>query len=161
MKREKITRHLMASYRCLMNRIDEFDGEYRFLSNFFPCNIRYNGLLFLSSEAAFQAAKCKNKSDQLLFQYMSAADSKHAGKRVKLREDWERVKTLIMSEVVHAKFSQNKMLRDLLIATGDAELLEGNAWGDTVWGVCNGVGDNKLGKILMEERKLYAETKDI
>lgn len=151
----------MDNYRCLMNKIDKFDGEYRFLSNFYPCNVSYGGLLFLSSEAAFQAAKCKNESGKVFFQYMSAIEAKQSGKKVPIRGDWDRIKTLVMSEVVHAKFSQNKLLRDLLIATGDAELIEGNTWGDTVWGVCNGIGENRLGKILMKERELYAETKNI
>jgi predicted NAD-dependent protein-ADP-ribosyltransferase YbiA (DUF1768 family) len=32
------------------------------------------------------------------------------------------------------------------------ELIEGNWWGDTYWGVCNGVGENHLGKLLMKIR---------
>lgn len=35
---------------------------------------------------------------------------------------------------------------------GDAELIEGNTWGDRIWGVCDGVGENRLGKILMRVR---------
>jgi predicted NAD-dependent protein-ADP-ribosyltransferase YbiA (DUF1768 family) len=41
----------------------------------------------------------------------------------------------------------------MLIDTGDQELIEGNWWGDVIWGVCNGKGENHLGKILMEVRK--------
>ena len=40
-----------------------------------------------------------------------------------------------------------------LINTGDAILIEGNTWGDTYWGVCDGVGENRLGKLLMEVRE--------
>jgi predicted NAD-dependent protein-ADP-ribosyltransferase YbiA (DUF1768 family) len=40
-----------------------------------------------------------------------------------------------------------------LLETGDAELIEGNDWGDTFWGVCGGKGNNFLGKLLMEVRK--------
>lgn len=36
--------------------------------------------------------------------------------------------------------------------TGDAELIEGNYWGDRFWGVCDGVGENHLGKLLMRVR---------
>jgi hypothetical protein len=43
-------------------------------------------------------------------------------------------------------------LKQLLLATGDKELIEGNTWGDTFWGVCNGIGQNHLGKILMAKR---------
>ena len=40
----------------------------------------------------------------------------------------------------------------MLIQTGDSVLIEGNTWGDRVWGVCNGVGENRLGRILMKIR---------
>ena len=40
-----------------------------------------------------------------------------------------------------------------LIDTGDIELVEVNSWGDTFYGVCNGVGENHLGKLLMKIRK--------
>ena len=53
---------------------------------------------------------------------------------------------------VKAKFSKNPILKAKLLATGDAELIEGNWWNDTYWGVCKGVGKNKLGKILMRVR---------
>lgn len=43
-------------------------------------------------------------------------------------------------------------LREKLLATGDAELVEGNTWGDRFWGVCNGVGQNWLGRLLMQVR---------
>jgi hypothetical protein len=40
----------------------------------------------------------------------------------------------------------------LLLATGDMELIEDNDWDDTYWGVCNGAGENNLGKLLMKIR---------
>lgn len=68
-----------------------------------------------------------------------------------LRPDWEYIRVDVMTELVRKKFSQEP-LRSQLIATGDAELIEGNWWNDTFWGVCNGVGENNLGKILMKVR---------
>ena len=65
----------------------------------------------------------------------------------------EEVKDQIMYEIVLNKFSQNEELREKLIATGDEYLAEGNTWHDTYWGVCNGKGKNKLGKILMQVRE--------
>lgn len=56
---------------------------------------------------------------------------------------------------------RNPELRDKLVATGDAEIVEGNWWGDKFWGVCRGVGENHLGKILMRirtELQLYERT---
>ena len=69
-----------------------------------------------------------------------------------LRKDWEQVKDDIMYEVVRAKFIQHPILAQQLLDTRDAELIEGNNWGDTYWGVCNGYGKNMLGRILMRVR---------
>jgi predicted NAD-dependent protein-ADP-ribosyltransferase YbiA (DUF1768 family) len=57
-----------------------------------------------------------------------------------------------MREILIAKFSQNEDIKGKLLATGDTELIEGNTWGDTFWGVCRGEGTNWLGKLLMEVR---------
>ena len=59
-----------------------------------------------------------------------------------------------MKDIVLAKFTQNQFLKEKLLATGDAYLIEGNTWGDRVWGQVNGVGQNRLGKILMEVRDM-------
>lgn len=50
------------------------------------------------------------------------------------------------------KMSEPK-LRSQLLSTGTAELVEGNWWNDRYWGVCNGRGENHLGKILMRIRE--------
>lgn len=52
----------------------------------------------------------------------------------------------IMYEICLAKFSRHQELKECLLAT---DLEEGNDWGDAEWGVCNGNGKNRLGKILM------------
>lgn len=135
-----------------MNKIDSFTKEYFFLSNFYPTEVEYNGLTYHSSEAAFQAQKCKREEDRDAFAEMTAAESKKAGRSVDLREDWEEIKYDVMKKMVNTKFWFNPELRDKLLATGDAYLEEGNTWGDTYWGTVNGVGENNLGKILMEVR---------
>ena len=60
-----------------------------------------------------------------------------------------------METAVHAKFTQNVELKELLLETGDSELIEGNTWGDREWGVDlkTNEGQNKLGKILMKVRE--------
>ena len=69
-----------------------------------------------------------------------------------MRSDWEEVKDKVMYEIVLAKFTQNPDLKEKLLATGDESLEEGNTWGDTIWGTVDGVGENRLGKILMRVR---------
>lgn len=136
-------------------KIDKFTGDYYFLSNFFECDVEYLGLTYRSSEAAYQAAKCKNPNERLAFLWLTPSMAKRYGKMVEIRPDWDEVKKRIMRDIVYLKFSQWPDLREKLLATGEAELIEGNTWGDTYWGVCNGVGENNLGKILMEVRREF------
>ena len=133
--------------------IDDFRGDYAFLSNFFPCHIRMNGINYRNAEAAFQSFKLADPEERRRFSKLTPSEAKRLGRSVTLRPDWESIKIDTMRAVVHLKFLENRPLARLLIATGDAELIEGNTWHDTFWGVCNGVGQNNLGKILMAERE--------
>ncbi len=141
------------------DKIDRFDGDYRFLSNFHNCPVEYQGITYANSEAAFQAAKCTDPDERRRFAVMSPGTAKNAGRHVKLRPDWESVKDGIMLEIVRAKFTQNRDLAEKLLATGDAQLIEGNYWKDFYWGVCYGKGQNKLGQILMQVRREIREGK--
>ena len=131
--------------------IDKFAYKYSFLSNFYMIYVHYEGLTYVNAEAAFQAAKLLNNEDRKRFTTMNPKMAKQEGRRVPLREDWEEIKDDVMYNVCKAKF-ENSELAEKLLATGDEELVEGNTWNDTYWGVCNGVGENKLGKILMRIR---------
>lgn len=132
--------------------IDKFEGEYRWLSNFWHCNVTWEGETYKSSEAAYQAAKTLDPVKRSMFENVTAGMAKKMGNNLDLRPDWEEVKDSLMEEIVCLKFSQNNNLMKKLIDTGDAEIIEGNWWGDTYWGVCKGEGQNKLGKILMKLR---------
>jgi hypothetical protein len=133
-------------------QIDNFYGKYRFLSNFYPCEIEYEGLIFHSVEAAYQASKCNDIDERRQFCDLSPVEAKKRGRKVPLPLLFNKQKDVIMLVLVRQKFERSSELRDLLISTGDALLIEGNTWGDTYWGVCNGVGQNKLGYILMQVR---------
>jgi len=131
--------------------IPEFKGRFYFLSNFYEAPVEYKGVRFQNNEAAFQSAKCPSRMRE--FSRLNPSEAKRLGRNVPLRQDWERVKDRVMYEVCKAKFSQNPRLGVALRATGDIVLIEGNNWGDRVWGVCDGVGENRLGKILMQIRE--------
>ena len=145
--------------------ITSFRGEYEFLSNFYECYVPMTfgknniPIEFGNAEAAFQAHKTHNFADLVIFSNMTGPEAKKFGRKVKLRDDWNDVRLQIMFEVVLTKFVVNKDLRDKLIATGQRELIEGNTWHDTFWGVCNGKGENNLGKILMEVRSMLIRAK--
>lgn len=134
-------------------KIDSFRGEYFFLSNFYEAPVEYEELTYQNSEAAFQAQKCANPKERETFTTMNPSEAKKAGRTVTLRKDWEDVKIAVMTGVVKAKFEQNPSLAEMLLATKDAYLEEGNNWGDRVWGTVNGEGANNLGLILMNTRK--------
>lgn len=134
-----------------MTKIKGFNGQYRFLSNFYPCTITYNGVVYRSVEAAYQAQKNPKYATQ--FAKMDAIEAKRAGSRMKLRPDWDDVKLSIMNELIVIKFTSNKSLCQKLLGTANLILEETNYWNDTYWGVCNGVGENHLGKILMKVRE--------
>lgn len=149
-----------------MERIDNFRGEYGFLSNFYECTVKYKGITYKHTEGAFQAQKTHDEEKKQYIATLSASDCKKAcgrrglgGFKLELRPDWEDVKDNIMYEIVRAKFEQNAGLRERLLATGDAELVEGNTWHDNHWGDCkcakcrNIPGKNMLGKMLMRVRE--------
>lgn len=138
--------------------ISEFRGKYYFLSNFYACDLLWEGQVWKTTEHVFQAMKTDSKSDrEIIRKAPSPGVAKRLGRKVQLREDWEEEKDEVMYQIVLQKFKQNKDLRKALIATGDALLIEGNTWGDFYWGMCRGEGQNKLGHILMRVRK---EVKD-
>lgn len=141
-----------------MEIISEFRGRYRWLSNFWPSAIVYSGAEWPTVEHAYQGAKT--------FDVQQAEDirtcatpglAKRLGRKVTKRPDWDDVRITIMHDLLRRKF-QIPYLRALLLRTGDAMLVEGNNWNDTFWGVCNGHGQNQLGKLLMRVRdELRAE----
>lgn len=142
--------------------IDEFDGQYHFLSNFF---IHHEGLIYKkkrwkTAEHAFQAAKTHDQiQKRQIIEAPTPDRAKKLGRKCKIRFDWDDIKDAIMLDIIRAKF-QHPQLRQLLLDTGDAELIEGNTWGDRYWGVYKGKGENKLGQILMRVRQEIGDTND-
>lgn len=131
--------------------IDNFTGEYAFLSNFYgSAPVHIFGHTFRNSEAAFQAWKCPERVSE--FCNLDPSAAKRLGRSVPVRDDWEDIKYRVMWAVCFAKFLQNEDVRNKLILTENAHLIEGNTWGDTTWGVCRGKGDNWLGEILESVR---------
>lgn len=135
--------------------INQFRGEYRFLSNFWPCRIEYGGRVFPSVEHAYQAAKFR---DTTIIEAIQAVRSPGKAKRMakfhqRFDLSWEERKVTVMRELVRQKFQDPALARQLL-DTDDQVLQEGNTWGDRFWGIDfgSGQGANTLGQILMEVR---------
>ena len=129
--------------------------DYGYFSNFAAYPINLDGKMWPTSEHYFQAQKFEDAGHrEAIRKANSAMLAARMGRdrEKKLRHDWESVKVSVMTDAVRAKFTQHDELRALLLATGDAKLVEhtenDNYWGDGG----NGSGKNMLGQILMRVR---------
>ena len=139
-----------------MIKFSKDDEKYGCFSNFFSCPVEYKGILYPNSECAWQSLKTLDTETRKRFAIYTAAGAKKMGRRVDLRSDWENVKYDLMVEVCYAKFSQNNILKEILLSTDNEEIIENTtSWHDNIWGNCecvkcmNKQGQNLLGKALM------------
>lgn len=163
--------------------ISSFTGKYRPLSNFWYADVYpfwwpLTLPAFPSNEHAFQAWKVdpnnraytdreKNVWNWLdMVENIRSASSATAAKTkgrsiISIRPDWEDLKVDVMRYLVQLKFRRHSNLLQLLLDTGDADLIEGNTWGDQFWGATwdkdfGWTGLNWLGTLLMEEREVHS-----
>ncbi|RSN60523.1 DUF1768 domain-containing protein [Amycolatopsis sp. WAC 04182] len=144
-----------------MDSIEKFRGRYEFMSNFYRHTIvGTGGIPYPTNEAAFQAAKTPNLLERcLIASAPTPREAKRRGRLVSLRAGWNDTgRHVVMRAVLRAKFADPELSR-LLLATGDARLVEGNRWHDQFWGdcrcgraACARPGRNFLGRYLMELR---------
>lgn len=132
-------------------KIPAFRDNLSFLSNMYICDIPYdvNGkeYLFHSVENAYQSLK--NPESIFRFISISPSEAKILGRTIQCREDWDLVKDNIMKELLTIKFTNNPELLSKLCKC-DFQIAERNYWKDFYWGICNGIGQNKLGNLLEE-----------
>jgi len=136
--------------------IQQFLQEYSFLSNFYPSDVWYDGVLYPTVEHAYQAAKTFDEQDRKkILEAKTPGQAKRLGRKIKIRDDWEKIKVYVMYELVLQKFCRHPQLRRKLLETKDQTLVEGNKWGDKFWGVDleTKKGRNMLGKLLMQVRE--------
>jgi ribA/ribD-fused uncharacterized protein len=135
--------------------IQEFQNEYRWLSNFWPVDIEYQGRLYPSVEHAYMSAKSMDEKWKLTCTNPGNVPGKIKimSRSIKLRPDWEQIKLSVMEECLRKKYSQEPF-RTKLLNTGTENLVEGNRWGDTFWGwdLNKRQGFNHLGRLIMKIR---------
>jgi ribA/ribD-fused uncharacterized protein len=131
--------------------IDSFQGKYRFLSNFWYLPVEFEGVIYPTLEHAYQAAKVTRKDRPQILACPTPVDAKRLGRKLMMTPGWDNSKIEVMRLLLQRKF-KDPVAQQLLLETGEAELIEGNWWGDTFWGVCRGKGKNVLGQLLMETR---------
>ena len=147
--------------------INCFDGEFAFLSNFYPSPIEFEGITYPTNEHFFQAMKTLDLDERrAIANCVTPGQAKKMGRRVALRPDWEDVKEAVMLEGLFLKFA-DEQLADWLLETGDEELVEGTTWHDNEWGNCSCPkcahieGKNKLGRLLMIVRNMIKDERGL
>lgn len=113
--------------QILFYRLNEPYGEF---SNFSPHPFKLNGKQWPTSEHYFQAQKfAGTEHEDEIRRAKSPMIAARMGRnrRWPLRPDWESVKENVMRQALRAKFTQHPELRELLVATGDAKLIEHTA----------------------------------
>lgn len=140
----------------------EDEAVVGFMSNFYlPKNgVSIWGKTFRCSEGAFQAAKFL-PFDELVDQFCNLNGQESVKLKFEMEEkglrrpDWFDVNEEMMYQALFAKFTQNENLKSLLLATGDAYLVEHSPhdgfWGDRLDKDGN-PGKNRLGALLMTLR---------
>jgi hypothetical protein len=139
--------------KILFYKPKDAHGEF---SNFSPYPIELGGKTWPTSEHYFQGQKfAGTEHEERVRQAKSPMIAATLGRsrNLPLRRDWEQVKESVMLTALRAKFTQHAALRELLLRTRKAELIEHTAkdryWGDGG----NGRGKNRLGHLLMELRE--------
>lgn len=142
-----------------MKIINSFKGNYAFLSNFQTINITVHDKIWKTSEHMYMACKSQNPLIQERIRCINTpGQAKAYARKITLRPDWNKVKLGIMKRILKLKFTLNTIMKDNLLATDNAELIEGNYWHDNYWGNCqcpkciNKTGLNNLGKLLIQTR---------
>lgn len=149
----------MANFTKIQQQLKEtpaFRGVTGFLSNFSPYKedemYEFDGIKYPTNEHFYQAQKFASEYRQQIADHPSKGLKKFCRTLPSFRTElWLDARVDVMLLGLKYKFSLPRY-KELLLLTGNEELVERNWWKDTFWGVCNGVGENRLGKMLMEIR---------
>jgi len=134
--------------------------DYCFLSNMYPCKVEIEGTVYPSVEHYYQASKCLYPMDaREIAQAKTPAMAKKLGSKLRKYDIkpgwWQYLKEEAMWKGLLAKFTQNKELKEKLLATGRRRIFDGNIQGEIYWGISlkSGYGLNKLGEMLEKVRE--------
>ena len=134
-----------------------FKGEFRFLSNFYPCKIIAWGMEFPTAEHVYVATKTEDmEMRKAIAKLVTPGNAKRFGRKMDVRADWGRIKVSVMRGILKRKFADERLINMLQSIKG--QIVEDNNWHDNFWGACS-CSDcatkekkNTLGKLLMEVR---------
>jgi hypothetical protein len=141
-----------------MTDVVEFQGDYRWLSNFWLAPETIDGITFTCNEQWYQWSKMALAQDKTaILRLAKPGDLKRYAHQHPMVPEWDQIKLAVMERGLRAKFDQNPDLKQKLIDTDDGLLQETNSWKDGFWGVDikTGKGFNHLGRLLMQLRAEY------
>ena len=138
--------------------------NYGCFSNFSRHGFELDGKYWKTSEHYFQAMKFEGTEyEDKVREARSPKQAATLGRRrdFPLRKDWEQIKDDVMRKAVLKKFETHEDIRETLLDTGNADIVE-NAPGDYYWGIGkDGTGKNMLGIILMEVRETLRQKEQV
>jgi ribA/ribD-fused uncharacterized protein len=127
--------------------------------------VTFEDKLYPTAEHAYQAGKARKPEvrDWILSAPSPAlaAMAAHGLYTWDVTPNWAEIKFDRMRQVLRAKFDQHSDLRQILLGTGAARLVEAGSVNNAVnrlWGEVNGIGQNMLGVMLMEIRDALRKT---
>lgn len=131
--------------------------SYTWLSNFYLCKVFSTyGEECSNVEAAFQSSKFSDEGVRQKICMLNGAQAKAAGRQrhPSFNKDWDKVCVDVMYALLKQKYSDlNPLLKDMLLATSDVQLIEYAPWGDKYWGVDASLkGMNICGRCIMRVR---------
>ena len=148
--------------------INEFKGEYSWLSNFYMRPVVIANITFPTNEHFFAANKTLNREQFMwVVDALSPSIAKRRGREIQLRDNWYEVRVEVMAVGLYQKYTQHPDLKQKLLNTNKEMLIEGNYWHDNFWGNCfckrchDIQGENMLGRLHMELRKLFESWEDM
>lgn len=137
----------------VLDMIDDFSGKWECLSNFYMSEFVVNNIRYSSVVHAMQSSKTTDEFYSTTIRNASTPwEAKRLGRIIQIREDWDFIRPSLLKQFVTAKFTDNPLLRGVLLSTGSEELVYKNRSGDTFEGVYKGMGQNRLGICLMQLR---------
>lgn len=139
-----------------MSKILFYEGKYYSFSNFSSHEVIFLGKRYKTAEHCYQSQKF---TDAGIKAEIESTPSSFLAKKVshshddKKRKDWENVKMDIMKQIITEKVKQYEEIKELLLETGDTEIIDNTPF-DYYWAIGeDGTGKNMIGKILMDIRK--------
>jgi N-glycosidase YbiA len=134
------------------------DRPYGYFSNFSPHAIELDGQHWPTVEHYYQAQKFLGSELEYLMTKIRSATSPELAAAIGREPhhlpsaDWPQRKLAVMEKALHQKFTDHLDLRQLLVDTGTAKIIEDSPV-DYFWGCgLDRSGKNHLGEILMQIR---------